>query len=379
MGPLNAIRIIEMAGIGPAPFAAMLLSDMGAEVIRIDRKGDADAGAFDRLKNEGFLQRGRRSLAIDLKNDLAVAVLLDLIGSADALIEGFRPGVMERLGLGPAVCLERNPKLVYGRITGWGQSGPLAQAAGHDINYIALSGALHAIGRSEAPVVPLNLVGDFGGGAMFIAFGIVCALLEARRSGIGQVVDAAMTDGAALLMAMTYSLKALGYWNNQRENNLLDGGAPFYGTYECADGKWLALGPIEQRFHDVLLDQLALPKAEFVDRWNPQSWPRLRARLRAHFLSRTRDQWCELLEGTDACVAPVLDMDEAPQHPHNRARGTFVIQDSAAQPAPAPRFSRTGCRIQRPPAKVGEHSVEILRDWGIAPARIDALRKGGAI
>ena len=232
MGPLNAIRIIEMAGIGPAPFAAMLLSDMGAEVIRIDRKGDADAGAFDRLKNEGFLQRGRRSLAIDLKNDLAVAVLLDLIGSGDALIEGFRPGVMERLGLGPAVCLERNPKLVYGRITGWGQSGPLAQAAGHDINYIALSGALHAIGRSEAPVVPLNLVGDFGGGAMFIAFGIVCALLEARRSGIGQVVDAAMTDGAALLMAMTYSLKALGYWNNQRENNLLDGGAPFYGTYE---------------------------------------------------------------------------------------------------------------------------------------------------
>jgi len=379
MGPLKAIRIIEMAGIGPAPFAAMLLSDMGAEVIRIDRKGDAEAGAFDRLKNEGFLQRGRRSLAIDLKNDLAVAVLLDLIGSADALIEGFRPGVMERLGLGPAVCLERNPKLVYGRITGWGQSGPLAQAAGHDINYIALSGALHAIGRSEAPVVPLNLVGDFGGGAMFIAFGIVCALLEARRSGIGQVVDAAMTDGAALLMAMTYSLKALGYWNNQRENNLLDGGAPFYGTYECADGKWLALGPIEQRFHDVLLDQLALPKAEFVDRWNPQSWPRLRARLRAHFLSRTRDQWCELLEGTDACVAPVLDMDEAPQHPHNRARGTFVIQDSAAQPAPAPRFSRTHCSIQRPPAKVGEHSVEILRDWGIAPARIDALRKGGAI
>jgi len=379
MGPLKGIRIIEMAGIGPAPFAAMLLSDMGAEVIRIDRKGEAEAGAFARLKSEGFLQRGRRSLAIDLKNSLAVAALLDLVGCADALIEGFRPGVMERLGLGPTVCLERNPKLVYGRITGWGQSGPLAQAAGHDINYIALSGALHAIGESKAPVPPLNLVGDFGGGAMLIAFGLVCALLETRRSGLGQVVDAAMTDGAALLMAMTYSLKALGYWSNQRESNLLDGGAPFYGTYECADGKWLALGPIEQRFHDVLIDKLALPKTEFADRWNPQTWPKLRARLRAHFLSRTRAQWCELLEGTDACVAPVLDMDEAPQHAHNRARGTFVVDDHGAQPSPAPRFSRTDCHIQRPPAKLGEHSVEILRDWGIGPERIDALRQAGAI
>lgn len=379
MGPLNGIRIIEMAGIGPAPFAAMLLSDMGAEVIRIDRKGDAVAAGFDRLKTEGFLHRGRRSLAIDLKNSLAIAALLDLVGSADALIEGFRPGVMERLGLGPAVCLERNPKLIYGRITGWGQTGPLAKAAGHDINYIALSGALHAIGPSEAPVPPLNLVGDFGGGAMLIAFGLVCALLEARRSGLGQVIDAAMTDGAALLMAMTYSLKSLGYWNNQRESNLLDGGAPFYGTYECADGKWLALGPIEERFHDVLLDKLALPKAEFADRWNPQVWPKLRARLRALFLSRTRAQWCELLEGTDACVAPVLDMDEAPQHPHNKARGTFVVDDDGAQPAPAPRFSRTNCRIQRPPAKLGEHSVEVLREWGIGPERIDALRQAGAI
>ncbi len=379
MGPLNGIRIIEMAGIGPAPFAAMLLSDMGAEVIRIDRKGEADAGGFDRLKNEGFLQRGRRSLAMDLKNSLAIAVALDLVGSADALIEGFRPGVMERLGLGPAVCLERNPKLVYGRITGWGQTGPLAQAAGHDINYIALSGALHAIGSREAPVPPLNLVGDFGGGAMLVAFGVVCALLEARRSGLGQVVDAAMTDGAALLMAMTYSLKSLGYWNNQRESNLLDGGAPFYGTYECADGKWLALGSIEQRFHDVLLDRLALPKTEFADRWNPQAWPRLRARLREHFLSRPRAYWCELLEGTDACVAPILDLDEAPEHPHNQARGTFVVDHNGAQPAPAPRFSRTKCRIQRTPAKLGEHSAEILRDWGIGPERIDALRNEGAI
>jgi len=379
MGPLNGTRVIEMAGIGPAPFAAMLLSDMGAEVIRIDRKGREDAGVFGTLKREGFLARGRRSLALDLKNSVAVGAVLDLAASADALIEGFRPGVMERLGLGPTVCLERNPKLVYGRITGWGQSGPLAHTAGHDINYIALSGALHAIGNREAPIPPLNLVGDFGGGGMLIAFGVVCALLEARRSGLGQVVDAAMTDGAALLMAMTYSLKAAGQWNNQREENWLDGGAPFYATYPCADGKWLALGAIEQQFHDVLLDKLALPESEFADRWDRRNWPRLRARLREHLRSRTRAQWCALLEGTDACVTPVLDMDEAPQHPHNRARGTFVDADDGPQPAPAPRFSRTPCRIQRPPPSVGEHSAEILREWGVRPEVIDALQNAGAI
>ena len=379
MGPLTGIRVVEMAGIGPAPFAAMLLSDMGADVIRIDRKRRHSADPMDSLGSEGFLNRGRRSLALDLKNAEAVRAMLDLVASADALVEGFRPGVMERLGLGPAICLQRNPKLVYGRITGWGQSGPLAHAAGHDINYIALSGALHAIGDRTAPAPPLNLVGDFGGGAMLIAFGVVCALLEARRSGLGQVVDAAMTDGAALLMAMTYSLKAAGYWNNERESNWLDGAAPFYRTYECADGKWLALGALEDRFHDVLLEKLGLPKSDFADRWNSQSWPRLHARLDALFRTRTRSQWCELLEGSDACVTPVLDMDEAPKHPHNRARATFLNPDDRAQPAPAPRFSRTACGVPRPPADLGRDSIEILRDWGISAETIDALQSTGAI
>jgi alpha-methylacyl-CoA racemase len=379
MGPLKGIRVIEMAGIGPAPFAAMLLSDMGAEVIRIDRKARNDAGIFDTLNNGTFLNRGRRSLALDLKKPPAVDVLLELVASADALLEGFRPGVMERLGLGPDACQARNPKLVYGRVTGWGQDGPLSHTAGHDINYIALSGALHAIGKSDAPVPPLNLVGDFGAGAMLVAFGIVCALLEARQSGRGQVVDAAITDGAALLMAMQYSFKAMGYWNNRREANLLDGGAPFYGTYECADGEWLAVGPIETRFHDVLVDKLGLARAEFADCWDPQNWPRLRERLRDCFRARTRVQWCELFKDTDACVTPVLDLDEAPQHPHNRARSTFVVEEGAAQPAPAPRFSRTAPGIQRPAAKPGEHSVEILRAWGIRAEVIESLQDGNAI
>ncbi|HYA76317.1 MAG TPA: CaiB/BaiF CoA-transferase family protein [Burkholderiaceae bacterium] len=379
MGPLNGIRIIEMAGIGPAPFAAMLLSDMGAEVIRIDRKGHRGASALGELGGSGFLRRGRRSLVLDLKNRLAVDTLLQLVCRADGLIEGFRPGVMERLGLGPTVCLERNPKLVYGRITGWGQTGPLAHTAGHDINYIALSGALHAIGSRAAPVPPLNLIGDFGGGGMLVAFGVVCALLEARSSGLGQVVDAAMTDGVALLMAMTYSLKATGQWSDERETNWLDGGAPFYGTYECADGKWLALGAIEQQFHDVMLDTLGLPRSEFLDRGDRRSWPRLRARLGAHLRTRTRDQWCERLEGTDACVTPVLGLDEAPQHPHNRARATFLAADGGVEPAPAPRFSRSACHVQRPAPTPGEHSVEILRDWGVGTETIETLQQSGAI
>lgn len=379
MGPLAGIRIIEMAGIGPAPFAAMLLSDMGAEVIRVDRKGRTDASEFDVLKNGGFLNRGRRSLALDLKKPEAVAALLQLVGQADALLEGFRPGVMERLGLGPDASLARNPKLVYGRVTGWGQTGPLAQAAGHDINYVALSGALHAIGKRDAPVPPLNLLGDFGGGAMFLAFGMVCALLEASRSGRGQVVDAAMTDGAALLMAMQYSFKALGHWTNSRESNLLDGGAPFYGTYQCADGKWLAIGAIEPQFHDLLINGLDLPAAEFVDRWNPASWPRLREWLARTFRTRTREQWCNLFEGTDACVAPVLDLDEAPAHPHNVAREAFVKHASIVQPAPAPRFSRTKPEIQSEPAQLGEHSRQILHDWGFSIGAIDRLTDAGAI
>ena len=368
-----------MAGIGPAPFAAMLLADMGAEVIRIDRKAVPGDSAFDTLKSYGFLNRGRRSLALDLKQPEAAAALLKLVAGADALIEGFRPGVMERLGLGPDDCLARNPKLVYGRITGWGQTGPLAHSAGHDINYIALTGALHAIGKREQPMPPLNVVGDFGGGAMFLACGVLAALLEAQHSGRGQVVDAAMTDGAALLMAMQYSFKAMGHWNDERESNLLDGGAPFYGTYRCSDGKWLAVGPIEPQFHDLLIAKLGLPAAEFADRWLPESWPRLRARLEAVFGGKTRDEWCALLEGTDACVAPVLDLDEAPRHPHNAARQTFVDHAGVTQPAPAPRFSRTVSGIQCAAPGRGEHGEEILRDWGLDAQEIADLKACGVI
>jgi alpha-methylacyl-CoA racemase len=379
MGPLQGIRIIEMAGIGPAPFAAMWLSDMGAEVIRIDRKAAPGDTAFDTLKSYGFLNRGRRSLALDLKKPDAVAALLKLVANADALIEGFRPGVMERLGLGPDVCLARNPRLVFGRITGWGQSGPLAHTAGHDIDYIALTGALHATGTREQPVPPLNLVGDFGGGAMFLVGGMLAALLEAQRSGRGQVVDAAMTDGAALLMSMQYSFKASGHWNNQREANLLDGGAPFYGTYRCADGKWLAVGPIEPQFHDLLLAKLGLALEDFADRWNPQTWPALRAKLEAVFATKTRDAWCKLLETTDACVAPVLDLDEAPRHAHNVARQTFIEHAGITQPAPAPRFSRTpGAIMRAAPSKAGEHSAEVLAAWGFDGKEIAALTASGA-
>ena len=380
MGPLQGMRIIEMAGIGPAPFAAMLFADMGAEVIRIDRKSKPGDTAFDTLKSYGFLNRGRRSLALDLKKPEAVAALLRLVESADALIEGFRPGVMERLGLGPDACLAKNPKLVYGRITGWGQTGPLAQTAGHDINYIALTGALHATGKRDQPVPPVNVVGDFGGGAMFLACGVLAAMLEAQRSGKGQVVDAAMTDGASLLMAMVYSFKAAGHWNNQRESNLLDGAAPFYGTYSCADGKWLAIGPIEPQFHDLLIAKLGLPAQEFAERWNPQSWPQLRARLEEVFATRSRDEWCALLERTDACVAPVLDLDEAPRHAHNVARQTFVEHAGITQPAPAPRFSRTTSGIQRPaPTVAGEHSDEVLAGWGFSADEVAALRAAGAV
>jgi alpha-methylacyl-CoA racemase len=379
MGPLQGVRIIEMAGIGPAPFAAMWLADMGADVIRIDRKAAPGDSTFDTLKSYGFLNRGRRSLALDLKKPEAVAALLKLVEGADALIEGFRPGVMERLGLGPDVCLARNAKLVYGRITGWGQTGPLAHTAGHDIDYIALTGALHAIGKREQPMPPLNLVGDFGGGAMFLVSGVLAALLEAQRSGKGQVVDAAMTDGAALLMSMQYSFKAAGHWSNEREANLLDGAAPFYGTYRCADGKWLAVGPIEPQFHDVLLEKLGLPKEDFADRWNPRSWPQLRAKLEAVFATKPRDAWCTLLETTDACVAPVLDLDEAPRHPHNTARQTFVEHAGITQPAPAPRFSRTAGSIRSAAPQRGEHSEDVLRGWGCTEEEIAALRSAGAI
>lgn len=370
-GPLEGYRVVEMVGLGPAPFCAMMLADMGAEVIRIDRR--AGAGGKDDARFD-VTARGRRSLGIDLKKPGGADTVLRLIDQADILIEGFRPGVMERLGLGPDLCRARNPKLVYGRMTGWGQHGPLANAAGHDINYIALTGALHAIGRpGEPPVVPLNYIGDFGGGAMFLAFGVVCAMLEARRSGRGQVVDAAMTDGAALLSAMMYGFRAAGTWSNQRGENLLDGGAHFYGTYACADGKYVAIGSIEPQFYALLIELCGIDDPAFRNQRDMHGWPILKYRLADVFKTKTRAEWCALMEGTDVCFAPVLDWDEAPQHPHNRARETFIEVGGVTQPAPAPRFSRSKTGMPAPPARPGEHSAAILADWGIPAADIARL------
>jgi alpha-methylacyl-CoA racemase len=368
-GPLHGMKIIEMVGLGPAPFSAMMFADMGAEVIRIDRPGtDGGESRFD------VLGRGRRSLVLDLKQAGAAEVALQLVERADALIEGFRPGVMERLGLGPDVCLARNPKLVYGRMTGWGQTGPLAQAAGHDINYISLSGALHGIGRAEeAPVVPLNYVGDFGGGAMMLAFGVLCALLNARETGKGQVVDAAMTDGSALLSSMIYGMKAAGQWSNQRGENLLDGGAHFYNTYACADGKYVSVGAIEPQFYARLVALCGADDGAFDAQRDVHGWPMLRYRMADIFQTKTRAQWCALLEGTDACFAPVLDWDEAPRHPHNVARNTFVTIDGVVQPAPAPRFSHTPADVPAAASLPGADSEAILRDWGVSSAALERL------
>lgn len=378
-GPLAGLKVVEMVGLGPAPFCAMMLADMGAEVIRIDRKRvaadfPAQGDRFD------ILARGRRSLAIDLKQADAAATVLQLIDRADILLEGFRPGVMERLGLGPDVCMARNPRLVYGRMTGWGQHGPLAHAAGHDINYVALSGALHAIGSAgEAPVVPLNYVGDFGGGAMMLAFGVLCALTEARTSGKGQVVDTAMTDGAALLSAMMYGMKAAGTWSNQRGENLLDGGAHFYGTYACADGKYVAIGSIEPQFYARLIALCGIDDPAFEAQNDVHGWPMLKYRLADVFKTRTRAEWCVLMEGSEVCFAPVLDWDEAPVHPHNQARETFITVDGVVQPAPAPRFSRSTTATPTPPSANGADSVAILRDWGIAADAIEKLKTDGTI
>ena len=381
-GPLAGIKIIEMVGIGPCPFAAMMLADMGAEVIRIDRKTRPGAdNPFPMLGTKfDVMARGRRSLALDLKHPQAGAVVLQLVEQADILIEGFRPGVMERLGLGPDACQERNPRLVYGRITGWGQTGPLAQSAGHDLNYIALSGMLHAMGRADTPPSPpLNLVGDFGGGAMMLAFGVVCALLEARTSGKGQVVDAAMTDGSALLGAMMYGLRAFGSWSDRREANMLDGGAPFYDTYACQDGKFLSVGAIEPQFYAQLLELSGASDPEFTKQWSQSRWPQLKEKFARLFATRTRDEWCALLAGTDACVAPVLDMAEAPLHPHNQARSAFVEIDGVTQPAPAPRFSRTAPEAGAAAAAPGQHSAAVLADWGWSLDAIETLRSAGVI
>jgi alpha-methylacyl-CoA racemase len=379
-GPLTGYRIIEIAGIGPGPFAAMLLADMGAEVIRVERAQSVRGPAPDTPHFDVML-RGRRNIAIDLKNPEGVATLLDLVERADALIEGFRPGVMERLGIGPDVCLARNPKLVFGRMTGWGQEGMYAQAAGHDINYISLAGALAHFGRKdEAPVPPLNMVGDFGGGGMFLAYGVVCALLEAQRSGQGQVVDTAMVDGAAVLMSMFWAFKSAGIFDeNRRGTNLLDTGAHFYDVFECSDGKYISLGSIEPQFYAELLRLTGLEGEELPSQMDRRHWGELKERLAGIFKTKTRDEWCEIMEGTDVCFAPVLAMAEAPEHPHIAQRGTFTEVAGLTQPAPAPRFSRTPGSIERPPAHAGQHTDEVLADFGIDAERVAALRESGAI
>jgi len=380
-GPLNGLRIIEIAGIGPAPFAAMMLADMGAEVIRVDRVQSVPS-AMPTTPHWDVLLRGRRNIAVDLKHPEGVAVLLDLIAHADGLIEGFRPAVMERLGLGPEVCLARNPRLVFGRMTGWGQDGPYAHAAGHDINYIALAGALAHFGRAgEGPVPPLNMVGDFGGGGMFLAFGMVCGLLEAQRSGEGQIVDTAMVDGTATLMSMFWAFRQVGFFNeDNRGTNLLDTGAHFYDVYECADGKYVSIGSIEPQFYAELLRLTGLDTdPEFAQQMNKEQWPRLKVRLADVMRTKTRDEWCAAMEHTDVCFAPVLTMTEAAAHPHNVARGTFIDVAGVTQPAPAPRFSRSTARIDSPPAHSGQHTREILADWGFAVDRIAQLVAVGVV
>jgi alpha-methylacyl-CoA racemase len=381
-GPLQGYKVIELAGIGPGPFAGMMLSDMGAEVIRVDRaqsvRDDAGAPVTD------VLGRGRRSIGVDLKHPQGRETVLRLVEGADALIEGFRPGVTERLGVGPEDCLARNPRLIYGRMTGWGQDGPYASTAGHDINYIALSGTLSMIGRAgESPVPPLNLIGDFGGGGMLLAFGVVCALLETSRSGRGQVIDAAMVDGAALLAAMIYGLRAAGMWG-ERGTNLLDTGAWYYEVYETADGGHISFGSIEPQFVAELLRITGL--ADDVDGRGPlpsqndqSSWPAMKERVAALVKTRTRQEWCELLEGSDACFAPVLGAEEAPSHPHNKQRGTFVDVAGVLQPAPAPRFSRTVAEIAGPPTAPGTETDRVLADWGFEGSEISELREVGAV
>ena len=381
MGPLTGLRVIELAGIGPGPFCGMMLSDMGAEVIRVDRPGPRTGsrtgprtGPARRSRPRDVLTRNRRSIVIDLKTPDGVDIVLKLCESADALFEGFRPGVTERLGLGPEECMARNERLVYGRMTGWGQDGPLAPAAGHDINYIGLTGALHAIGEKEGkPVPPLNLIGDFGGGGMLLAFGLVCGILEASRSGKGQVIDAAMVDGAAALMATFFSMGK--HFSDQRGTNLLDGGAHFYNTYETKDGKHVCVGAIEPQFYALLVEKSNVDPHRFKKQMDAHGWDGLKEDLTAVFKTKTRDEWCEIMEGTDVCFAPVLSIFEAPEHPHNRQRATFVDIDGTVQPAPAPRFSRTGAEISHGARMPGEDSLAVLRDAGFSDDEVEALQK----
>jgi len=379
MGPLAGYRVIELAGIGPVPMCAMLLADMGATVLRLDRPAASGLGIETEARFE-LLNRGRPSLAVDLKRPEGAALALDLAASADALIEGFRPGTMERLGLGPAPCLARNPRLVYGRMTGWGQEGPLAGIAGHDLDYIALTGVLDAIGREGAPPTPpLNLVADFGGGALYLAFGLVSALLEAQRSGAGQVVDAAMVDGAASLMTLFHGLAAAGRHGAPRGENLLDSGAPWYEVYQCADGRWLAVAAVEARFRSALYAGLGLDEAALPDQDDPAHWPAIKRLIAGRIATKSQREWCAQLDGSDACIAPVLTLAEAPEHPHHRARGTYIEIDGLVQPAPAPRFSRTRPEPPGPPLAAGEGGEAALADWGIPEERIAELRAAGVI
>jgi alpha-methylacyl-CoA racemase len=372
-GPLSGLKVVEFAGIGPGPFCGMLLSDLGADVVRIDRKGQGRASPAD------ITSRGRRSVGLDLKTPAAIETCLKLMEGADAVFEGFRPGVMERLGLGPDVALARNPKLVYGRMTGWGQFGPYANAAGHDMNYIAITGALHAIGTGDKPVPPLNLVGDFGGGALYLAFGLLAGVLNARETGKGQVIDCAMSDGAASLMAMFYGFKASGMWKEQRRANLLDGGAHFYDTYQCSDGKWVSIGSIEPQFYALLLEKTGINDPDFAAQMDRGRWDGLREKLAHVIAQKTQAEWTDIMGATDVCFAPVLDLDEAPRHPHNVARQTFVELGGVVQPAPAPRFSATPGAIQGPPPAIGAHDREALGDWGFSEAEIEALKTSGAL
>jgi alpha-methylacyl-CoA racemase len=372
-GPLTGLKIVELGGIGPGPLAATLLSDLGADVVRIDRRIPSGLGV-PRPSRFDLLRRGRKSVAVDLKKPAGIELILSLIESADVLLDPFRPGTLEKLGLGPDACWRQNARLVYARMTGWGQSGPLSQAAGHDINYLALSGALHAIGPGGGkPVPPLNLLADMGGGGMFLAVGVLAAVYEASRSGKGQVVDVSMVEGVALLAAGNYGLQAAGLWKNEREANIIDGGAHFYATYETGDGRYISVGAIEAKFYQILLEKIGLADAELPEQMDQTQWPRMREMFAEIFASKTSTEWCELMEGSDACFAPVLRFDEAPSHAHNMERGSFIELDGVTQPGPAPRFSRTIATVDSPPPDLGMDTESALQDWGIETSRIDQL------
>ncbi|WP_104197244.1 CaiB/BaiF CoA-transferase family protein [Cryobacterium sp. M15] len=382
MGPLVGVTILEFAGLGPTPFAALLLSDMGANVITIHRVSETKPLGENSELNEmtcGALARGRRSIAVDLKSPDGIETVLSLLASADGLIEGFRPGVMERLGLGPDACWKRNPRLVYGRMTGWGQLGKLARTAGHDVNYIAIAGVLDHVGPAGAPMVPLNLIGDFGGGGLLLAFGMAAGLFEATRSGTGQVVDAAMVDGSSLLMTMMYELWGRQQWDARRESNMNDGGAHFYNIYETLDGKHVTIAAMEPAFYAILVDLIGLGNEQLPDQWDKSTWAGMKTRFAAVFRTKTRADWSTLLDGTDACYAPVLSMDEAVSHPRNVERSSFVEVDGILQPAPAPRFSRTPATVSRGRASPGEHTEEVLLEFGIDQGTIDGLMSSGAV